>query len=76
MNQQSNNNYHKKDAHLSKLQDPLLQEGKEEVFLPGGMEAQMYRRQMQEGIPMAAEVVGELITLSRRLCVDIPIVGE
>ena len=44
--------------------------------MPGEMEAQMYRRQMQEGIPMAAEVVGELITLSRRLCVDIPIVGE
>ena len=46
--------------------------GVEEVFMPGEMEAQMYRRQMREGIPMAAEVVEELIALSRRLGVDIP----
>ena len=60
------------DREIDFIKNAKKAAGVEEVFMPGEMEAQMYRRQMREGIPMAAEVVEELIALSRRLGVDIP----
>lgn len=44
----------------------------EEVFLPGEIEANNYRRQMKNGIYMPAEVIQELIKISERFQIEIP----
>jgi LDH2 family malate/lactate/ureidoglycolate dehydrogenase len=45
----------------------------DEIYLPGEMEAINYRRQMKNGIDMPSEVIVELINISERYKVDIPV---
>jgi LDH2 family malate/lactate/ureidoglycolate dehydrogenase len=45
----------------------------DEVFLPGEMEAQNYRRQMKDGIDMPAEVMEEIVSIGQRLNVETPL---
>lgn len=60
------------DQEIDFIKNAKKAAGVGEVFLPGEMEAQTCRRQMREGIDLAAEVVEELMALSRRLSVRIP----
>lgn len=45
----------------------------DEVFLPGEMEANNYRRQMAQGIELPAEVINALVKASQRFNIDIPL---
>ncbi len=61
------------DTQIDFIKSAKKAAGADEIYLPGEMEARNYKRQMREGIEMPAEVLNELIELSSRLQVRVPL---
>lgn len=64
------------DAQIDFIKRSKTAPGFDEVFLPGEPEARNYRRQMESGIDMPAEVLNELAALGERYGVDVPTLPE